>query len=57
MTAHLRLTVWNEYRHEVANKAVGEIYPRGIHSVVAGALRDRGFAVRTKRSAMTWWSE
>ena len=26
----LRVTVWNEYRHERQNEAIGAIYPKGI---------------------------
>ena len=44
----LRVTVWNEYRHEKENEAVARIYPDGIHSAIADGLHDAGdFAVRT----------
>ncbi len=42
MNTHpLRVTVWNEFIHERTNAAVGQIYPDGIHSVIAAALRER----------------
>ncbi|MBB6018787.1 ThuA domain-containing protein [Deinococcus radiopugnans] len=39
----LRLTVWNEYRHELENPAVSAHYPQGIHAVIAEGLRAHGF--------------
>ena len=44
----LRITVWNEYIHEVNNKVVADIYPEGIHGALAAALEKRtGATVRT----------
>lgn len=43
----VRITIWNEYRHERSNPAVGAIYPEGIHQALAGPLRAAGLAVRT----------
>jgi trehalose utilization protein len=37
----IRVTVWNEFIHERRNKAVAEIYPRGIHAVVATCLEEQ----------------
>lgn len=37
--APLRVTVWNEFRHERKNAAVTRIYPEGIHTTIASALR------------------
>ena len=42
-----RVTVWNEYRHEQNDAQVAEIYPNGIHTVIAAALNDAEFQVRT----------
>ncbi|QWC20491.1 ThuA domain-containing protein [Halorubrum sp. 2020YC2] len=42
-----RVTVWNEHRHERESDAVAEVYPDGIHAVVADALREGGHEVRT----------
>lgn len=38
----LRVTIWNEFRHEKDNPAVRAIYPDGIHSSIAEALRAQG---------------
>jgi trehalose utilization protein len=38
----MRVTIWNEYRHEKQNPAVSEIYPDGIHTAVAAGLRANG---------------
>lgn len=46
--SNIRVTVWNEGRHEKQNEAVRKLYPKGMHSVIAGALRVAGgFDVRT----------
>ncbi|MGN7454014.1 ThuA domain-containing protein [Paenibacillus pasadenensis] len=46
--AAIRVTVWNEYRHEKTNPRVAEIYPEGIHGAIAAHLRRAGsFEVRT----------
>ncbi|VTT88394.1 hypothetical protein DM2_1728 [Halorubrum sp. DM2] len=42
-----RVTVWNEYRHERESDVVADVYPDGIHAVVAEALREGGHEVRT----------
>lgn len=39
MPAKIRVLVWNEFRHEKKNPKVAEIYPRGMHEAIAGALR------------------
>ncbi len=38
MAAKIRITVWNEFRHEKSDPAVAAIYPKGIHGAIAGAL-------------------
>lgn len=43
-----RVTVWNEFRHEKKNAKIAEIYPEGMHEVIAGHLRKvSGLDVRT----------
>ncbi len=36
----LRITVWNEFRHELEKANVKAVYPEGIHVVLATALRE-----------------
>jgi trehalose utilization protein len=45
----IRVTVWNEYRHELnANHPASTIYPQGIHSAIAEGLSgEPGLEVRT----------
>ena len=44
----IRVTVWNEYRHERTDDAIREVYPEGIHGAIASYLRSQpGFEVRT----------
>lgn len=48
MASPLRVTVWNEFRHEKKNDAVKKLYPDGMHAVIAEALRAAGgMEVRT----------
>lgn len=65
------ITVWNEYRHERESDIVAEIYPDGIHAVIADALDAAGFETRTatldepdhgltedvlaETDVLTWW--
>ncbi len=38
MPQTIRVTVWNEGRHEKKNEAIGKIYPKGIHGAIADFL-------------------
>jgi len=43
-----RIVVWNEFRHEVNDPAVRQVYPDGIHAAIAQSLdRVDDFTVRT----------
>jgi trehalose utilization protein len=39
MDKKIKVTVWNEFRHEKKNEAVAKLYPEGIHTTIANALR------------------
>ena len=43
----LRVTIWNEFRHERNNEEVAKIYPEGLHATLADALKEKDFEVRT----------
>jgi trehalose utilization protein len=48
MARKIRVTVWNEYRHEKSDAAVAAIYPKGIHGAIAEPLaREADMTVRT----------
>ncbi len=48
MGEKIRVTVWNEFRHERQHEAVRAIYPDGIHRMIAGFLaREWDMEVRT----------
>lgn len=48
MNNPIRVTVWNEYRHEKLDEKVARVYPEGIHGAIAGYLRAQpGMEVRT----------
>ena len=43
----IRVTVWNEYRHEFLKEECRKVYPDGIHEAIAAGLREDGsFDVR-----------
>src|SRR5512136_2823793 len=47
-TKPVRVTVWNEFRHEKSHDYVRKVYPKGIHEAIAEGLRQAGgFKVRT----------
>lgn len=44
----IRVTVWNEFRHEQENEKVKELYPKGIHGCIADFLgKDTKLSIRT----------
>jgi trehalose utilization protein len=67
----IRVTVWNENRHEKSHPEVAAVYPKGIHNAIAEGLSEAGFAVRTatldepehglteavlaETDVLTWW--
>jgi trehalose utilization protein len=67
----IRVTVWNEGRHEKSHAEVARVYPQGIHAAIGEGLQEAGFKVRTatldepehgltkevlaKTDVLTWW--
>jgi trehalose utilization protein len=48
MSRNIRVTVWNENRHEKIDEKVATLYPQGIHGAIAEFLsKESGFEVRT----------
>ena len=48
MEKTIRVTVWNEYRHERNSKEIAKLYPEGIHEAMAAYLRKQSeIEVRT----------
>ncbi|MBP3041325.1 ThuA domain-containing protein [Bacillaceae bacterium Marseille-Q3522] len=43
----LKVTVWNEHRHEKTSEEVRSIYPQGIHGQIASFLTEAGCQVQT----------
>ncbi|HRX42237.1 MAG TPA: trehalose utilization protein ThuA, partial [Clostridia bacterium] len=44
----IKVTIWNEYRHEKKSEVVRNLYPNGIHGAIADALAvDGDFMIRT----------
>lgn len=46
MSGAIRVTIWNEFRHEVNKPHVRAIYPEGMHQAIASGLIG-DFAIRT----------
>ena len=42
MDKKIRVTVWNEYLHEVEDAAIGAVYPQGIHGAIGEFLGQEG---------------
>lgn len=40
MSDKLRVTIWNEYRHERQHESIAKIYPQGIHGAIGEGLTD-----------------
>ncbi|NLD74164.1 MAG: trehalose utilization protein ThuA, partial [Chloroflexi bacterium] len=38
MAKQIRVTVWNEFRHEKTHEAVAKMYPEGIHGQISKFL-------------------
>lgn len=67
----IRVTVWNEFRHEKQSEVVKAIYPDGMHVPIANYLQSQGFVTRTatldepehglstavlqQTDVLTWW--
>lgn len=48
MSGKIRVTVWNENRHEKTDEKVASLYPKGIHGAIAEFIsKDVGFEVKT----------
>ncbi|NLG36809.1 MAG: trehalose utilization protein ThuA [Clostridiales bacterium] len=44
----IRVTVWNEFRHEKTKESVRKLYPEGMHALIAGFLSEQpDMTVRT----------
>jgi trehalose utilization protein len=47
MGEKIKVTIWNEFRHERQSEKVAKVYPDGIHRVLANFLHDEGCSVAT----------
>ncbi|WP_255678550.1 ThuA domain-containing protein [Cohnella silvisoli] len=43
----VRVTIWNEYRHELTDDKVKAVYPHGIHRALADGLAEHGIDAGT----------
>jgi len=42
MSGKIRVTVWNEFRHEIRSEKVKAVYPDGMHKVIGEGLLEHG---------------
>ncbi len=48
MAKSIRVTVWNEFRHEKRNRKIAKIYPQGMHGAIAAHLNaQKGIRARS----------
>ncbi len=48
MPERIRVTIWNEFRHEKTDEQVRKLYPKGIHHAIASHLKKQaGLSVKT----------
>ena len=48
MSQSVRVTVWNEFRHEKTDEHIRRVYPQGIHGAIADYLEQQpGLSVQT----------
>ena len=48
MSEKIKVTIWNEFRHEKQDEEVKEIYPDGIHNAIAEQLEpEKKYEVKT----------
>lgn len=47
MAGTIRVTIWNERRHEQHDPAVSAVYPDGIHGAIARGLQAPDFSIKT----------
>lgn len=48
MSDKVRVTIWNEFRHEKSNEKVRKLYPKGIHQAIASHLKKQaGLSIKT----------
>lgn len=44
----IRVTIWNEYIHEIEYQGIAEVYPKGIHGAIAdGLASESDFEIKT----------
>lgn len=43
----MKVTVWNEFRHEQEDTAVAAVYPHGIHETIAAFIKEAGHETKT----------
>jgi len=67
----IRVTIWNEFRHEQEKEHIRAIYPQGIHQAIADGIAEYGFDIKTatldepehglteavlaETDVLTWW--
>ncbi len=70
--AQIKVTCWNEFRHEKTNETVKAIYPDGMHGAIAAHLEKQGMQTRlasldepehglteevlADTDVLTWWA-
>ena len=52
MCENIKVTVWNEYRHEKSDERVGKVYPKGMHRAIADYLDGQPGIVKLRTATL-----
>ncbi len=52
MCENVRVTVWNEFRHERDNEQIAKIYPDGMHAAIARHLEEQPGIVQVRTATL-----
>ncbi len=48
----IRVTIWNEFRHEKTKEVVKKLYPNGMHEAIAGYLRETASDMQVRTATL-----
>jgi len=52
MCENVKVTVWNEHRHEKTNEEIGKLYPKGMHGAIADYLDGQPGIVKVRTATL-----
>ncbi len=52
MCENVKVTVWNEFRHEKTNEEIAKLYPKGMHGAIAEYLDGQPDIVKVRTATL-----